>query len=167
MFIRVSFTPNKHFASAISRLVSDFCRITLRDAEISVRFQIAAHELAENIAKYSTGPDVSVDMELLDREGKHALTLRTRNRTSPERLVEVEKRVIALMAAKDPAAFYDQLIEESIAHKGVSGLGLARIRAESGFDVGCSIDGDELTLVVSGEVPRPPQLGASAGAPPA
>jgi hypothetical protein len=143
-------------------MVSDFCRIALRDTEISVRFQIAAHELAENVAKYSTGSDVSVDVELLD-EGK--LRLRTRNRTSPQRLAEVEKRVRAIMAAKDPAAFYDQLIEESIAHKGVSGLGLARIRAESGFDFDYSIDGDELTLVVSGAVPKPPQLGASAEVP--
>ena len=166
MFIRVSFTPNTHFVASISRLVNDFCRITLRDTEISVRFQIAAHELAENIAKYSTGPDVSVDIELLDKEGKHALRLRTRNRTSPERLVEVEKRVTALMAAQDPAAFYDRLIEESIAHKGVSGLGLARIRAESGFDFDYSIQGDELTLVVSGPVPKPPQMAASTDSPP-
>lgn len=156
MFIRVSFTPNAHFVSAISRLVSDFCRITLRDTELSVRFQIAAHELAENIAKYSTGPDVSVDVELLDDPGKHVLRLRTRNRTSPERLLDVEKRVRALMSAEDPAAFYDRLIEESIAHKGVSGLGLARIRAESGFDFDYSIDGDELTLVVSGAISKPP-----------
>jgi hypothetical protein len=145
--------------------VSDFCRVTLRDADISVRFQIAAHELAENVAKYSIGPDVSVDVELLDRDGKQALRLRTRNRTSPERLVEVEKRLVALMAAKDPAAFYDQLIEDSIAHKGASGLGLARIRAESGFDFDYSIQGDELTLVVSGTLPKPPQLAANAGSP--
>jgi hypothetical protein len=79
--------------------------------------------------------------------------------------VEVEQRIIALMAAKDPAAFYDRLIEESIAHKGVSGLGLARIRAESGFDFDYTIEGDELTLVVSGVVPKPPQVGASAEPP--
>jgi hypothetical protein len=162
VFIRVSFTPNAHLVATISRTVSDFCRVAVRDTEIAVRFQIAAHELAENIVKYSTGPEVTVDIELLEKDGMQSLKLRTRNRTSPQRLVEVEKRVSALMSAPDPAAFYDRLIEESIAHKGVSGLGLARIRAESGFDVGYSVEGDELTLVVSGAVPKPQQLASSA-----
>lgn len=165
MFIRVSFTPNAHLVATISRMVNDFCRVAVRDAEIGVRFQIAAHELAENIAKYSTGPEVTVEIELLEKDGQQALRLRTRNRTSPERLADVEKRVTALMSAEDPAAFYDRLIEESIAHKGVSGLGLARIRVESGFDVDCAIEGDELTLTVSGAVTKPQDLASRAGSP--
>lgn len=161
LFIRLSFFPSAYLVSAVSRLVSDFCQIGLRDADISARFHMAAHELAENITKYSTTSRVSLEVELAEKDGLHTLSVRTRNRTSPERLAEMEKRLGELKATKDPAALYDRIIEESAPLDGVSGLGLARIRAEGGLDFDYNIDGDELTLIVTSPVPKPPVLGAA------
>jgi hypothetical protein len=161
LFIRLSFFPSAYLVSAVSRLVSDFCQIGLRDVDISARFHMAAHELAENITKYSTTSRVSLEVELAEKDGLHTLSVRTRNRTSPERLAEMEKRLGELKATKDPAALYDRIIEESAPLEGVSGLGLARIRAEGGLDFDYTIHGDELTLIVTAPVPRPPQLGST------
>ena len=58
-------------------------------------------------------------------------------------------------------AFYDRMIEGMVP-RGVSGLGLARIRADAGLDLDDAIDGDELTLVVHSPVSRPPPLGSPA-----
>src|SRR5690606_13514671 len=91
--------------------------------------------------------------------------VRTRNRTSPERLAEVEKRLRELKTTKDPSALYDRMIEESAPLEGVSGLGLARIRAEGGLDFDYTIDGDELTLIVTAPVPTPPPPGVPEQAP--
>lgn len=159
LFIRLAFFPSEYLVSAVSRLVSDFCQIGLRDLDISSRFHMAAHELAENITKYSTTSRVSLEVELVEKDGRHTMSVRTKNHTSPERLVEVEKRLKELKATKDPVGLYDRMIEESAPLEGVSGLGLARIRAEGGLDFDYVIDGDELTLIVQGQVPKPPPLG--------
>jgi hypothetical protein len=53
-----------------------------------------------------------------------------------------------LMLTQDPDALYDEWLARSLAAEGVSGLGLARIRAESGLRFEYTIEGDELTIVV-------------------
>ena len=159
LFICLSFFPNEYLVSAISQLVGDFCQIGLRDLDISSRFHMAAHELAENITKYATTSRVSLEVELSETEGVHMLSVRTKNQTSPDRLIEVEKRLKELKATKDPMGLYDRMIEETAPLEGVSGLGLARIRAEGGLDFDYRINGDELTLVVQAPVPKPPPLG--------
>jgi hypothetical protein len=113
---------------------------------------MVAHELAENTAKYSTGSEVTLEIELEATTGATRVQIRTRNHTSPERLNEVVRRIGELALTEDPAAHYDRLLEESLGQHGVSGLGLARIRAESGLDLACSVEGDALTLTATGEV---------------
>lgn len=158
LFICLSFYPSEHLVSSISQLVSDFCRVGLRDLDVTSRFHMAAHELAENITKYSTTSRVSLEVELGERDGVHLLTVRTRNEASPERLRELEQRLKVLKATKDPVELYDRMIEESAPLEGVSGLGLARIRAEGGLDLDYTIRGNELTLVVQSPVPTPVPL---------
>jgi hypothetical protein len=155
LFLSLSFFPSEHLVSAVSQLVGDFCQIGLRDLEISSRFHMAAHELTENITKYSTTSRVSLEVELAETAGVHTLSMRTRNHTSPERLLEVEKRLKELKSTTDPVRLYDRMIEESAPLEGVSGLGLARIRAEGGMDFDYTINGNELTLTVQAAVPKP------------
>jgi hypothetical protein len=154
LFLRLAFCPSTSLVSAISRLVSDFCRQGLSDLDISSRFHMAAHELAENMTKYSSGSAVSLEVELSELGGEHLLTLRTRNHASPERLREVSQRLSEIRSAVDPAKLYDRLIEESAPLAGVSGLGLARIRAE-GLQFDYAIHGDELTLIVEERFSQP------------
>lgn len=161
LFVCLSFCPSESLVSAISQLVSDFCQIGLRDLDISYRFRMAAHELAENITKYSTTSRVSLQVELCDVEGVHMLRVKTKNETSPERLVEVERRLRELKTAPDPVELYDRMIEESAPLDGVSGLGLARIRAEGGLEFDYQIVGNELTVVVQAPVPIPSPLGSA------
>lgn len=159
LYICLSFFPNEYLVSAISQLVSDFCQIGLRDLDISSRFHMAAHELAENITKYSTASRVSLEVELAETGGVHTLSVRTCNQAAPERLEELEKRLEELKTTDDPVALYDRMIEQSAPLEGVSGLGLARIRAEGGLDFDYSIQGNQVTLVVQSLVPKPPPLG--------
>ncbi len=160
LFICLSFCPSEYLVSAISQLVSDFCKIGLRDLDITSRFHMAAHELAENITKYSTTSRVSLEVELSERAGVHMMSVRTRNEASPERLREIESRLQELKLTKDPVSLYDRMIEESAPLDGVSGLGLARIRAEGGLEFDYAIDGNELTLIVQAPVPKPIPPGA-------
>ena len=64
----------------------------------------------------------------------------------------VERCLLALVDAKDPAQHYDSLIRASAPKAEGSGLGLARLRAEGELTVDYSIDGDQLTITVHASV---------------
>ena len=64
LFIRLAFVPTPALVSGIARLVSDFCKTGLSDLDVTTRFYMAAHELTENIAKYSTTSRASLEIEL-------------------------------------------------------------------------------------------------------
>ncbi len=79
-FLCITFFPSDRMATAVLRLVSSFCGMILDDANVSSRFYMAAHELAENITKYSTGPRVSLELALEDdREPPVSSKIRARN----------------------------------------------------------------------------------------
>lgn len=120
----------------------------IEDLETTSRLHMAAHELVENVLKYGSTPEVALEFEL--ERGAHLsiVRLRTRNTALPEQLREVTRRVSELRAAADPIAYYDRLIRSTAPMVGMSGLGLARIRAEAGLDVDCSVEGREVSIVV-------------------
>ncbi|WP_437730456.1 hypothetical protein [Sorangium sp. So ce1335] len=141
-------------ANSVLRLVSSFCSMVLDDANVSSRFYMAAHELAENIIKYSSGPRVSLELAVEEGESACIMKICARNEASPERLREVERRLLELKTAPDPVKHYDDLIIETATLEGVSGLGLARVRAEGGLDVDYKIEGNELTIIAHAPVGR-------------
>ncbi len=154
MFLCVTFFPNERLSTAVLRLVSSFCGQVLDDANVSSRFYMAAHELAENITKYSSGSRVSLELALEEDQSSQVMKIRARNEASPERLREVERQLIALKAASDPVKHYDQLITETAMIEGISGLGLARVRAEGGLDMDYTIEGNELTIIAHAPIGR-------------
>ncbi|WP_437933282.1 hypothetical protein [Sorangium sp. So ce341] len=154
LFLCVTFFPNERLATAVLRLVSSFCGQVLDDANVSSRFYMAAHELAENITKYSTGPRVSLELALEEDDRSHVMKIRARNEASPESLREVERRLMALKTASDPVKHYDDLITETAMIDGISGLGLARVRAEGGLDMDYTIEGNELTIIAHAPIER-------------
>jgi hypothetical protein len=147
--LSIEFEPSQPLADGLIRWLTHFCELTLRDVEAAARIQMAVNELVENVVKYGMTPSVGVEVEL-EREGDVSLlTLRTRNRTTPERLAATISLLRALEEAPDPVAYYDQLVVASAPKPDVSGLGLARIRAEGDLEVHYKVQGDELCLSVA------------------
>lgn len=144
--------PNDRMVSAASKLVSEFCFALVGDNDVAHRFHMAAQELAENLAKYSSGEQVSLRAELTSGDEGTVLELSATNQSSPAQLEEVERHLRELTTAEDPVALYDRLILESAPSEESSGLGLARIRAEGEFDVKYQIQGSELTVSVRASI---------------
>jgi two-component sensor histidine kinase len=144
--------PDARLVTALSRLVSEYCRMVLEDADAASRFHMAAHELVENVAKYSTGSRMRLEVELGEAGGSHVMRVRVCNETSAQQLREVEKRLTELAAAENPVKLYDRLIRETAPISDVSGLGLARIRAEAELELDYRVEGNELTISVQGPV---------------
>ncbi|MEY2931503.1 MAG: hypothetical protein RL033_2252 [Pseudomonadota bacterium] len=146
--VSFSLERSHSLAGKIANWLIDFCQMTIGDRETTSRLHMAAHELIENVLKYGSTPEVGLEFELERCEQHSIVRLRTRNTASPQQLEEVIRRVQELRAAADPVAYYDRLIRSTAPVLGVSGLGLARIRAEAGLDVDCSVNGQEVSIVV-------------------
>lgn len=150
--VSMSAFPSDRIVSAISRLILEFCRGLVDDPDVADRFYMAAQELAENLVKYSSGPQVSLAAELRTSDEGAVLELEAKNHSTPAQLAAVEKRLAELTTATDPVEFYDRLIRESAPLEEVSGLGLARIRAEGELEVDYSIHDSQLTISVRASV---------------
>src|SRR5205085_11065659 len=120
------------------------------------RIAIAAHELLENLLKYSTEGISTFDVEICRRNGDAYVRLQTRNHTSVEHLGDLRRTMDAILYGGDPARVYDRLLATS-PHRTGSGLGLARIRAEAEMDLAYITDGFVVTLTAE----RPVSVGWS------
>ena len=143
--IRFDYRPRVRLIASTRALVTDLCEQLLDDADATSRVAMTAHELMENVAKYSSGGEGSVEVELSERNGQSYVQVSTKNRASAEQRETLQNVIGELRRALDPIAYYDAVIAKSARSKG-SGLGLARIRAEGKMDVDLSIDGDEVTI---------------------
>ena len=74
--------------------------------------------------------------------------VRSTNRTTPDRLDELKRRIDSLQALPDPMALYVSMMSESAQRAG-SGLGLARIRVEGEMELAYDIEGDSVTIKCS------------------
>lgn len=144
----ISFSPSQRFIDGIVKWLTDFCHLTMQDLEGVSRMQLAVNELIENVVKYGTNPSVGVEVELESTPEWSVLRLKTRNTAAPERLRDAVRLLTELRDAPDPVAFYDKLVLESAPKQGVSGLGLARIRAEGELELDFEVVGEELCVSV-------------------
>lgn len=147
--VQIAFPPSLALIDRTIRWLSDFCNMTLHDLELASRFQLAVYELVENVVKYGLTPNVQVDVSVEQAAGGTVLSLRTRNKADPDRMEEAVRLLTSIRDAEDPVAFYDQLVLETAPKSGVSGLGLARIRAEAELDLDFEVNSDqELCITV-------------------
>lgn len=149
-FFELRFEPTVALVSTVRRFVSDFYAQVL-DPEIADGLGMAAHEMLENAAAYSHDRKSEVTIALRNAGPQVDVTIRTKNRASPERLELVRKALDEVVSAPDPSALYIALMRRSAKRKdGGSGLGLGRIRAEADLSLDYLIEGDLLTLTAHG-----------------
>ncbi|HEY6724155.1 MAG TPA: hypothetical protein VI197_08980 [Polyangiaceae bacterium] len=151
--VYLAFEPSQRFVRKIVQWITDFCELSLQDVDVVARVHMAIYELAENLVKYGASDSVRLDVEVERVGAGSVLRLRTRNAAAPERLAEAVRILQGLRDAEDPVAYYDQLVLESAPKEGVSGLGLARIRAEGDLDLDFEVDGNQLCIVVEAKLP--------------
>lgn len=148
-FVTMTPSPPNSFVQNTIAWLTEFSQLTVRDLDTASRVRIAVAELTENVVKYGQRQGARVDVSLEQRHCGLYLIVETTN-SAPERHIE---RAVELLTeirdSKDPVAFYDQLIlAVAPTHEvGVSGLGLARIRAEGELQVDFRLDGEMLTII--------------------
>jgi hypothetical protein len=145
--------PPEGMVTPLCQSLSELCRPMLGDDDAAARLRLCAHELLENIVKYS-GPGACAFLFELCRSQAGALlaVIRTSNVPVPGRRQDAEERLTALTAARDPLEHYDSIIAESAQQPAGSGLGLARIHAETEYRLGYHFHGESLVITATGEV---------------
>lgn len=136
--------------SATRRYVVEGLSSIGADEGDSSRIAIALHELFENAVKYGQSGTVELSLRVeRDSAGVGLVAIRTTNRASASDCDEVIRILGEIAGAADGMALYDTFIRRSVGRQG-SGLGLARIRAESDMTLGYELSGDRVTVVADG-----------------
>jgi hypothetical protein len=153
--LEVSFgeAPPQGMVTPLCQSLLELCRPVFNDEDAATRLRLIAHELMENIVKYSVGGACELRFQLYVRPaGAFFADVQTRNVPRPENRPDAEERLAALTAARDPLEHYDSIIADSARQPAGSGLGLARIHAETEYRLSHRFEGDTLVIIASGEV---------------
>lgn len=146
------FRPSVALITIVRRFVSEFYSRVVDDADVAGRLALATHELLENAAKYTTGGETYLHVDLDRKSG--AVTVRTRNRTGPEQIAVLIQRFEVLDRATDPAALYNSMLRRSALQAQGSGLGLVRIRTEGEMSLDLVVTDDLVEINARGFIPE-------------
>ncbi len=153
--LEVSFgeAPSPSLVTPLCQSLLEMCRPAFDDEDAAARLRLTAHELLENIAKYSAQAECELRFQLFRADdGTLCATVETRNVPRAENRGDVDERLAALCAARDPHEHYDAIIAHSARKPAGSGLGLARIHAETEYRLSHHFEGDALVIVATGSV---------------
>jgi anti-sigma regulatory factor (Ser/Thr protein kinase) len=141
----LSFRPNTALVSSVRRFVADVYECWLTP-ELTSEVALASHELLENAVLHSSNGETEVHIEISLLGDGQAVAIRTRNAASPENLDVLRAAFAELEAALDPDAYYQAMMRRSVERTQGSGLGLARIRAETGLAMTLDITDDHVSI---------------------
>jgi hypothetical protein len=144
--------PPQSMVTPLCQSLCELCRPILADDDAAARLRLTAHELLENIVKYSAGSSCRFRFELHRAMGALSALIETSNQPAPARRADAEARLDALTAAGDALEHYDSVIADSAQRPAGSGLGLARIHAETEYRLSYRCDDSTLVIAASGEV---------------
>lgn len=95
--------PSPSLVTPLCQSLLEMCRPTFDDEDAAARLRLTAHELLENVAKYSDAAACELRFELRRGEsGSLLASVRTRNVPRTENRADVDERLAALGAARDP-----------------------------------------------------------------
>jgi len=127
------FSPSNQLIALVRRFVMAFYGRVLGDNETSARLGLATHELLENAVKYGVDDEAELRVDVRVDGQALVILVALRNRGEAGHIARARRVIAALEEAKDPFAFYQSLMLEAADRRDGSGLGLARIRVETGM----------------------------------
>lgn len=145
----IIFAPMLQVVSTMRRFVLALYERVLKDGAASAQMALVTHELLENAVKYNShdGTLLRITMTLEpDPVPSYCVEIRTRNHAAPENIRLAEGLVARVRDAADPELLYQQMMRCSVEQSEGSGLGLARIRAETEMSIEVHTEGDEIEI---------------------
>ncbi len=147
--------PTQELVSVVRRFVKSLYEQILRDRRTSAQLALVTHELLENAVKYTIDDETTLWVHLIpvaESLSDATVLIRTRNRATPENIRSAQRLIGTIRDAEDPYRFYQELILASAELPDISGLGLARIRAETPMTIDVKVEGDEIEIVAQAQL---------------
>jgi two-component sensor histidine kinase len=138
--------PGLDQVPSIREFIESYYQIVLRDPDLISRIAIAAHELLENAAKYSSRGGSRLRIEIKGGAAPGKVSVSVSNVADPARLEELKGTISALGKTDDAAELYQAYIERAARRDEGSGLGLARIRAEAEMSLVLELEGNQVCV---------------------
>lgn len=152
-YFELSFSPNVSLVSIVRRFAGEFWRQILPSPEITSQLAVATHELLDNAVLYSLDGNTHVRIDVTCQADAAHVNIATRNRASAANVARVREALDELAAASNPTAYYQAMMRKAAERAEGSGLGLARVVAESDMMVTYEIQGDTVHLRASARFP--------------
>lgn len=152
----IVFAPMLQVVSTMRRFVLGLYERILQDPVMSAQMALVTHELLENAIKYNTDDGALLRVSLTERAGPapgRLVMIRTRNRAAEDHIRVAAALIARVRDAADPTVLYYQIMRSSIEQDEGSGLGLARIRAETAMSIDVHVDGDEIEVLACALLP--------------
>src|SRR5262245_23490000 len=131
----VTFGPTMVLIRLVRQFISDFYTKVL-DRETTHMVAIASHELLENALKYGLEDSATLNIDVQPSDAGQQVVIQLRNRSGEEHIRPLQALLQRMNEAPDPMEHYVTLMRETSKRREGSGLGLARLRAEAGMDLG-------------------------------
>jgi hypothetical protein len=119
------------FIDEVRRFVESFCAAACPGTGQDGQVALAAHELLQNAIANGTSP--SVELQVAIDPARRSVLLEVSNDCSSDRAARLRERLSRLYTHADALQAYLATMDET--RGGPGGLGLARIRYESGLDL--------------------------------
>ncbi|MEZ4450673.1 MAG: ATP-binding protein [Nannocystaceae bacterium] len=149
------FSPSSQLITTVRRFVLSFYTQVLGDHEISSRLAVATHELLENAVAHGRRDEATLAVTVILGEEAFTVEVAIRNESDPDDIREAVRRVESLRGADDVFIHYQDLMVEAAGRTQGSGLGLARIAAESGMELQVKAEGEVIEIRARASYPLP------------
>lgn len=142
---------DENLVSVTRRFLEEVYERVTGDFDTVGRMALAAHELIENAVKYGTGSNAKVHVDWLTSDEGGRMCVQVTNQAEPGQVAMLQSLIGEM--AQEPNAFlyYQSLMKRNAKKTDMSGLGLARIRAEGDFVLSLECDGDRVCLSARAE----------------
>lgn len=168
-YCELSFSPNADLIPTVRRFIQDFYQRVLQDEDITSHVVIATHELLENAVKYSSDQQSSIRVSVRRVAGEDGaaagvrVVIETANRAASGNLDELQALLDEMKQGDDRATFYRKVMKRSAKRTTGSGLGIARLYAESEMKIEIKMDEatGQMHLRAEGFYPSAPKTPAA------
>jgi hypothetical protein len=152
--LELGLARNALLVSPTRRYVQRVLECMVDDKELVERTAIVVHELLENGAKYApVGARIDLSLELEEGDAG-SLVIRMTNPTSAAHVHRLQQFVTEIRGAEDPNALYVEMMCRDPFDRNISGLGLARIRAEADMHLDLHVAAGTATIVARAAAPQ-------------
>jgi two-component sensor histidine kinase len=145
---------NPLLVSPTRRYVEGVLKRLVKDVDLVARAALVVHELLDNGAKYApAGARIEFSLTL-ECGVDGSLVIRLTNQTTPAHVERLRRFVSEINNAADATALYVDMMCRDPLDRTVSGLGLARIRAEAEMSLDLIVAAETATIVASTAAPK-------------